>query len=51
MVHFDRKNCENQAKNLGYKTEFGAKWFGPNCTTGVQNIRSGKRWVGLADQK
>ena len=26
MVHFDRKNSQNQAKNLGYKTAFGAKW-------------------------
>ena len=26
MVHFDGKNYLNQAKNLGYKTEFGAKW-------------------------
>jgi len=25
MVHFDRTNCQNQAKILGYKTEYGAK--------------------------
>ena len=24
-VHFDRKKCQNQIKNLSYKTEFGAK--------------------------
>ena len=26
MVQFGRKKCQNQAKNLGYKTEFDAKW-------------------------
>ena len=32
MVHFDRKNCKSQAKNVGYKTEFCA-----NCTLGLLN--------------
>ena len=33
MVHFDRKNCQNQAKNLSYKTGFGAKWTWGQKTT------------------
>ena len=33
MGHFDRKNCQSQAKNLGYNTEFCA-----NCTLGWLNF-------------
>ena len=33
MVHFDPKNCQSQAENLGYNTEFCV-----NCTLGWLNF-------------
>ena len=33
MVHFDRKNCQSQTKNLSNKTEFCA-----NCASGLINF-------------